>query len=272
MAYRDILVSMDRASSAASRAAFAADMAGRFGARLIGAFARSQLPVPFMPPDAAGLLSAPEIQRIYDEHDRLVQDTTEQARQTFEAAAAAREVTSDWHVLEDFDALAACARRTDLLVVSADPAESEAFAPVSLVMAGGGPAVVLPSDARPSSFRRILVAWNGSREAARALHAAWPVIVQAEAVDVLIVSRGGLYGPEGLLQRHFEHHEVKPNVILDDSEDAAAGRILRRQVDALSPDMVVMGLYSHTRIRELVLGGASREMLAEPKVPLFVCH
>lgn len=272
MAYRDILVRMDGAPSQAGPARFAADLAARCGARLVGAFARSQVAPPFMPADAVAMLTAEQIRRLYDAHEKAVATAAEQARAAFEAAAAAEEVASEWRAVEDSEALAACARRTDLLVLAAEAGQAVgALAPLSLAMDSGGPAVLVPAGASPS-FRRVLVAWNGSREAARALHAAWPIIGMADQVDVLIVSRGGLHGPEGMLQRHFENHGVQPNVIEDDSEDAAAGEVLRRQVTALAPDLVVMGLYGRTRIQELILGGVSREMLADPPAPLFVHH
>jgi nucleotide-binding universal stress UspA family protein len=272
MAFRDILVCMHVASSAASRAAFAAELAAGFGAQLLGAFARGHVAEPFMPPDVIGWLPAEETQKIYDAHARMVDGLAEEARMSFEAAAAAREVVSDWQVVSNADELVARGRQADLMVFSADKGQLDIYTPASLVMAIGGPAIIAPTAAAPADFRRVLVAWNGSREAARALHAAWPIITNADRVDVLIVSPDGLRGSEGGLQRHFERHGVKPNLIVDESEDGAAGKVLRRQVEALSPDLVVMGLYGRTRIREFVLGGVSRDMLSEPKVPLFVCH
>jgi nucleotide-binding universal stress UspA family protein len=272
MTYRDILVSMDSAATAASRALFAADFAGRFGAQLVGAFARGHIAEPFLPPDVVAWLPADDVQKMRDDHIRMVDSLAENARMSFEAAAAAREVVSDWQVLKDAAELVACARQTDLMVLSAQKGQLDIYTPASLVMAAGGPAIIAPAEMTRADFRRVLVAWNGGSEAARALHAAWPIIADADHVDVLIVSPGGLRGSEGALQRHFERHGKKPNIIVDESEDAAAGKILRRQVDGLSPDLVVMGLFGRTRMYELILGGVSREMLSEPKVPLFVHH
>lgn len=273
MGYRDILVRMDGAASQAGPARFAADLATKSGARLLGAFARSQIAQPFTSPDVIAVLPAQELQRIADAHERAVAAAAEQAREVFEAAASAESVTSDWRVAEDSEGLIACARRTDLLVLGAEARQLVgALAPAALVMAGAGPAILVPPGAGPSSFRRVLVAWNGSAEAARALRAAWPILGMADEVDILVVSRGGAQGPEGLLQRHFEAHGVTPNVIEDDSADAAAGKVLRRHVDARAPDLVVMGLYGRNRLQEQILGGVSREMLAEPTVPLFVHH
>ena len=158
------------------------------------------------------------------------------------------------------------------MVLAAQKGQLDIYTPASLALAAGGPAIIAPAKTAKADFSRVLIAWNGGQEAARALHAAWPIITNADHVDVLIVSPGGLRGSEGALERHFERHGVKPNIILDESEDVVAGKILRRQVEALSPDLVVMGLYGRSRMHELVLGGVSREMLSEPTVSLFVHH
>lgn len=272
MTYRDILVSLDGGESQAATARFAADLAGKFGATLVGAYARSQVGSPFMPPDVTAALSAAEIQRMVDAYEKAAAAAAEKARQAFEAAAGEQEVASAWEVVSDSEALAASARRADLLVIGASPEGVRGgMEPASLAMASGGPTILVPTGAAPSTFRRIMVAWNGSREAARALRAAWPLIGLADAVDVVIVSRDGSGAPDPQLQRHFEHHGVRANVILERG-DGATGTLLRRQAEAIGPDLVVMGLYGRPRIQEQVLGGVSRQMLAGPGVPLFVSH
>lgn len=272
MIYRDILVSLDTSFSAPSCAAFAADLAVQFGAQLLGVLARGQLGEPFMPPDVVAWLPEGEIQRIYDEHARMIDDLADNARRRFEAAAAEREVVSDWRILKDSRDLVACARQADLLVLGAKGGQFDAYAPASLAIDAGGPSIIVPSGKAKADFRRVLVAWNGGPEASRALHAAWPILAAADHVDVLIVAPDGLRGAEGALQRHFERHGIKANIIVDESDDVAAGAILRRQVETLVPDLVVMGLYGRPRVQELILGGASRQMLTDPKIPLFVHH
>ncbi len=132
--------------------------------------------------------------------------------------------------------------------------------------------LIAPEHAAAKPGRHVLVAWNGSREAARALRSSWPFLTAAEQVHVLVVSRGGLGGPDGFLQRHFEHHGINPNLIVDDRHDASAGEIIREQAVALGADLVVMGVYGHSRLREFVLGGVSRDMLRHSTTPLLVSH
>lgn len=272
MSYRDILVEIDGSAAARARAELAARVSIKFGARLVGVFAEARIPLPFMPTDVAAVLTALETQRIYEAHEAAVRKAAETARMTFEAVAGDIGAESDWLQLDGYDLqdLVACARRVDLVVAS--PQDGPGLPTSELVMAMGGPMLIAPEAARAALGRHVLVAWNGSREAARALGASWPFLLAAEQVHVLVVSRGGLGGPEGFLQRHFEHHGVRPNLIVDQRDDASAGEIIRNQASALGADLVVMGLYGRSRLQEMVLGGASREMLKQGATPLLVSH
>lgn len=272
MTYRDILVSMSPSASDSTTAVFAAKFAARFASHLTGVFASAQLASPFMPPDVDAWLPPEKMQELYDEHVRMVDRVADRARLSLEGAAADCGVVSDWRIIGELNELVTCARQCDLFVLGAQSGQLDVYTPAALAIAAGGPTFIVPTGRAHADFRRVLVAWNGSREAARALHAAWPILGGANHVDVLIVSPSGLTGAEGGLERHFERHGIKPNIIIDESDDAAAGHIMRRQVAALSPDLVVMGLYGRTRVHEFVLGGASRDMLSAAKVPLFVHH
>eukprot|EP01035_Chromulina_nebulosa_P040485 gene40485-54746_t len=163
-----------------------------------------------------------------------------------------------------------CARRIDLVVASPDGGAFLSTA--TLAISSGAPVLIAPEAPASAIGKHVLVAWNGSREAARALRASWPFLMAAEQVHVLVVSPGGLGGPDGFLQRHFEHHGVRPNLIVDPRDDASAGEIIRDQAGALAADLVVMGLYGRSRLKELILGGASREMLKHCAIPLLISH
>lgn len=272
MSYRDILIEVDGSTAAHARAELAARLATKFGARLIGVFAEARIPPPFMPTDVVAVLTALETQRIYDAHEAAVRKAAEAARTTFETVAGEAGAESEWLELGGYDLqdLVACARRVDLMVAS--PHDGPGLPTSDLAIAAGGPMLIAPETSGSAPGRHVLVAWNGSREAARALHASWPFLLAADQVHVLVVSHGGLGGPEGFLQRHFEHHGVKPNLIVDPRDDASAGEIIRNQAGALGADLVVMGLYGRSRLQEMVLGGASREMLKHSATPLLVSH
>lgn len=270
MGIRDILVLLDAAASAGPCARVAAELAAQVDAQVVGAFARGQVPPLFVPPQAEMMLTAAEAMRIRDDHAARLRAATEMQRGWFEAATNGAKVGAEWRELDhvhDFVRLARCA---DLLVISAEGDHPAGFDPASLVMAAGGPALIVGATGAPSDFRRVLVGWNESREAARALRSAWPLIERAHAVDVVMVGRG--HGAHDDLKRYFDHHGVDAALITHDAEGALAGGILRREATERDADLIVMGLYGRTRIGELILGGVSHDMLRAPPAPLFVCH
>lgn len=278
MAYRDILVHIDETPAAGPRARVAAELAARFKAQLIGVFLTSEFILQFGAGESLAFLSPRDIDAIVSGHDKAVADKGEAARAVFEEAAAEVGAGSDWLTCEgDYDDyLLRCARRVDLTVMGRRAraclgANSVSAAQVAL--GAGGPVLVTPDDDyAPPVGRRVLVAWNGSREAARAVRDAWPMIGGAQEIHVLTVSPRGEGGPDGLLQRHFERHGRKANLIVDPADDESAGEVIERHIAEFDVDLVVMGLYGRPRLQELILGGVSRRMLEHLPVPIFVSH
>lgn len=278
MTYRDILVHVDDAPESRGRVETAAALALRFGAGLTGAFLTSEFAASFLVDKPFLALSASDYDDLASRHKAGVEKASETARATFEAAAAAARIASDWLPLagDTDDALVAAARRTDLTIMPRLASACSGLHQIGaadLALASGGPVLVVPPVAPITGpGRHVLIAWKGTREAARALRDAWPFIRRAEKVSVLVVAPEGGEGPDSLLQRHFERHGLEANLIVDRSYDAEAGDVLLRQIPALGADLVVMGLYGRLRVQELLLGGVSRQMLTQATVPLLVSH
>lgn len=282
MTYSSIMTLMDGSQAAVHRARIAATLAARFDARLTGAFPQPPLPLsawdepvywgmpPVIPPAVP-----PEILAA---HRRRTEAQGEEARLAFEAAAAAAGCRSDWLVLASDmgEGVVELTRRTDLTVLPPGRLPTVGHAGVAaadLALAGGGPALILPDRvADPAPGRRVAVAWNGSREAARAVRDAWPFLSTAEAVHVVVIAPTQADGPDSRLQRWFEQHGCTAEVVVVREADTVAAEILRRQVEALDADLIVMGLFGHSRLRETVLGGVSRDLLLDPPVALLVSH
>ncbi|MDH4387017.1 MAG: universal stress protein [Caulobacter sp.] len=277
MTYRDILVQMDEAPAAEVRAALAAEMARKFRGAVDGVFLESRFMNDVMAAQVQAYLAPAEIDALIQDHAKGVAAASETARATFEAAATAAGAASTWRNIpgEDHHSLIACARRCDLMVA---PPRIQVSCSRTAISAGdlgmdiGGPLLIVPDSAAPTCGNRVIVAWNGSREAARALRDSWPLLALAAEVHILVVSPHGEGGPDGLLQRLFERHGRKANLLLDRSKDGSVAEILRHQVKALGADLVVMGLYGRPRLQELVLGGLSRDLLSEPPTTLLVSH
>jgi nucleotide-binding universal stress UspA family protein len=148
----------------------------------------------------------------------------------------------------------------------------------SIIFGSGRPTVVLPhTRKRSGSFAldTVIVAWDFSRSATRAIADAMPILEKAKRVCVLTVTKEKAIdtrrsGPE--LAKHLSRHGVE--VVLDeiDAKGRSIGEVFEAHVSYRSADLLIMGAYGHSRIREFVLGGATRSMLARPPVPIFLSH
>lgn len=276
MAFRDIVVEVDASPASEHRARYAARLADHLGAHLTGVFLRPTITYQYFRggPSVDVPLNIPK--PAIDAYNEAMDRAEHAAHVRFENAIAPRR--GGWRPLNgDFgDDLIEAMRRTDLVVLPQAPLpivnEHDANA-ASLTLQSGSPVLILPEGAADGPVaRRILVAWNGSREAARALREAWPLLADAEQVFVLIVGEGPDRASEPALRALFEHHQVSADFIFREGDDAAAGQAMLEEVTRLAIDLVVMGLYGHPRWRETLIGGASRQMARRSPVALFVSH
>jgi nucleotide-binding universal stress UspA family protein len=135
---------------------------------------------------------------------------------------------------------------------------------------------VPPSYAGQAVYRNILVAWKDTREAARAVSAALPFLKQAKSVVVGIVDEGlpaehQGNAPDEDIGRYLSRHGIKAEVHMIGGWPNVGDAILNEAVKTAA-DLVVMGAYGHSRLREWVLGGATRDVLSAASVPVLVAH
>ena len=279
MAYRSILVDVDDAAPSKARVEAAVALAARFKSALTGVFLKSDFLALYGAGSALAFIPPESIQLILEEQAKAVAKAAAAARAIFEGAARGAGIASDWLEIEgDRDTtLIECARRHDLTIFPALASASIGQHHVTagtVGMGSGAPVLVLPADGFKSPIgRRVLVAWKGSRESARALNDAWPFLSEADEVHILTVRTDGENVSDPMLERQMRLHGCKqPRIIVDRGDDASTGEILRRHISATGADLVVMGLYGHSRVEELVFGGVSRQLLNALPVPLLVSH
>lgn len=142
---------------------------------------------------------------------------------------------------------------------------------------GQAPVLVLPQDdfaALPP--RRVVIAWNGSRESLNAVRAAMPLLKTAERVIITMVdpSPKGVdrSDPGGLLCQMLVRHGVKAEVAVLARSLPRISDVLAQQLRDVDADLLVMGAYGHSRFRESILGGATRHMLETAQVPVLMAH
>ena len=168
------------------------------------------------------------------------------------------------------------ARLHDLTVLAR--AERQAGAPgtvtlESVLLHSGRPVLVAPSGPIASIGRKIVVAWNGKMQAARALGASLPFLAKAEAVTVLTAIEPHTPGRPGDVVRYLSWHGIRAEAVEAPAQGPGkVGRILLDHVAQSGADLLVMGAYGHSRLKEMILGGATREVLGHAHLPVLMAH
>lgn len=179
------------------------------------------------------------------------------------------------------DLVAQRARFADLVVLARpygmdQGAEAEAVIE-SAMFEGRAPVLVLPEAGLASATpKRIVVAWNQSREAMAAVRAALPLLKQADQVTITVIDPP-VHGPErsdpgGMLCQMLVRHGVRAEVTVLARTLPRVSDVLLRHLRDMSAEMLVMGAYGHSRFREAILGGATRNMLEQTTVPVLMAH
>ncbi|MBI1891440.1 MAG: universal stress protein [Burkholderiales bacterium] len=162
-----------------------------------------------------------------------------------------------------------------------DPDESLMAAqpnlPEYVAMNSGCPVLLVPHSTMAKSIgERVLIAWNGSLEAKRAVHHALPILQRAKVVEVIsftTVKQRELYGdqPAADLAAYLARHNITVDAMQEETS-SDAGEALLSLAANLSSDLLVMGCYGHSRLREIMLGGVSRTILNSATIPVLLAH
>jgi nucleotide-binding universal stress UspA family protein len=268
MAYRTILVELADDRELAPRLRLARGLAERFDAVLIGMHV---MPPPFIPYGEASAYIGPEF---LEAQRRANREIAERIRGVFQKVCG-DESRARWHEAEgDRGELLAEAAHTTDLVLARRAKVGDTTAPDvldQLVTATGVPVLALPPGSSEDFRRTVLVGWNGSREAARAAHDALPFLQAATRVILCAVgeqAKTSLEAAAAMLRRHGVN--IQPHQV--DEPDGNAGEVLLAQAVAHAADLLVMGAYGHTRLREMVFGGATRRVLREATLPVLFAN
>lgn len=173
------------------------------------------------------------------------------------------------------------ARFADLVVQLKPYGKTVAQEPEAIVEAalfdGGAPVLVLPESGLGAKIgTRVVLAWNQSQEALAAARAALPLLKAADLVNIVVIDPP-THGPErsdpgGPLSQWLARQGVRAEVSVLAKTMPRVSDILTRHVRDVDADLIVMGAYGHSRFREAILGGATRNMLELAEVPVFMAH
>jgi nucleotide-binding universal stress UspA family protein len=277
MAYKTILVHVDAGDRCLARIEIAIRLARQFDAHLIGLNALTSRELPGYVLAGAGGVPVVELQK------RLTDEQAARAEAVFgKAVSAAGLASPEWRAsrLDAVDAVTLHGRYADLIVLgqpgAADDSGIESGFAERVTLEAGRPVLMVPYVGSFATVgTRILVGWNASREATRAVTDAIPFLQQAKSVEVIAINpeadgHGALPGSDIAL--YLARHGVKVEVYVDKAVDIGDGEEMLSRAADFGADLIVMGAYGHSRFRELVMGGASRTIIDSMTVPVLLSH
>jgi nucleotide-binding universal stress UspA family protein len=275
MALKSILVHVTNSDEASARIEAALVLAAEHDAHLTGLGVR---PVPYVPPYVTARIPT-EVLR--DAEARQAAEFSA-AHERFETASvrAGWSERCNWIGGKEMpsDVVGLHARYADLTIVGQQPLTGadnpeESFADL-LVMRSGRPVLLFPHiGANKALGRHVVVAWNASREATRAVGDAMPILEKLDTVDILSIDPEGIGDlPGSDIAQHLARHGINVNAKQSTANQIDPGDVLLNHVADTGADLIVMGAYGHSRFREMIMGGVTRHILEHMTVPVLMSH
>jgi len=274
---KDILVKIERNDARDHARDYAISLAEQLRAHLAGiAFAQSSIPnfvLPDIPSDVLATMLAE------NEAD------ARKAVNRFEAAAERSGVSREHRLVTDSERgppeiFSHMARRFDLSVIMQSDRDNGVHNDLLIEAAlfnSGRPVIVVPYiQSAGASLARVVCCWDGSATAARAINDALPLLTRAKQVELLIVASEKIRHETELrgadIARHLARHEVKVTVEVTPAADSAVANVILSHAADVGADMLVMGGYGHSRLREFMLGGVTNGILGTMTCPVLMAH
>jgi nucleotide-binding universal stress UspA family protein len=274
---KDIAIHLTGSSEDATRIAHAAGLARTLDAHLTGIYIH-QMPDILSITDPSG---SAFLQRLIEESVAEAEATTEALDGRFRQLGLTYELRRpEVYPGQVGSELASEARQSDLFVGTrpyGDPNKGQWIEEAVLFLSGRPCLLLPPSFQGRSSYDNVLVAWKNTREAARAVADAVPLLKKAKSVVVAIVdeqpgaTEEQRRAPDEDIGRYLSRHGIKAEVHIIDGW-TNTGAALRNEAVRTAADLIVMGAYGHSRLREWMLGGATRDVLSSAAVPVLVAH
>jgi nucleotide-binding universal stress UspA family protein len=279
MSYKTLLVSLNEIERLDAVLSITAALAGTQKSHVVGLYV---IPAPAVYP-AVGPYVVPEV---FDGLTRYFEEQSRGARRKFEAAMKARELSCQWLEVKALtsaisDTVSGMGRAADLVILSETNRDGRNGVELdfveNIILGVGRPVLILPRSASAEfDASAVVCGYNGSKEAARAVYDALPILKQAKRVRLLWVDPARELEPGALpgadMAESLRRHDVVVFAESLPSHGLNPAEAIMAQAREQGAGLVVMGAYGHSRIREFVLGGATRHALATMTMPLLVSH
>jgi nucleotide-binding universal stress UspA family protein len=278
MTYKTLLVSLNEIERLDALLEITLKLAADQRAHVLGLYV---IPAPAVYP-AVGPYVVPEV---FDGLTRYFEEQSKGTRAKFEALIKRRGVPGTWLEVKALapvisETVSEVGRIADLVVVSEANREGKNGVEVdfveNVILGLGRPVLVVPGRTAALDTAQIVCGYNGSKEAARAIHDALPILRNAKDVRVVWVDPPKdreLAAPPGAdMAESLQRHGVKATAEAVESNGANPAEAVMAKAREVGAGLIVMGAYGHSRIREFVLGGATRHALSNLAVPLLMSH
>ncbi|MCB2100815.1 MAG: universal stress protein [Rhodobacterales bacterium] len=278
MALKDIMVHIDNGRQVRTRAEYAVNLAAAHDAHLTGLYVLSHAHIP-------GYIRAQISADVIEQQLKAAEDAAKKSEAMFRELADRAGITYEWRCVsgDPLELISLNARYADVAIIGQRDKENgdvtiDTDMPDRLILSVGRPVLVVPYVGHFETVgERVMVAWDSSRLATRAVNDAIPFMKKAKSVAVLAVNpEGGAEGhgdvPGADICLHLARHGIKAEAQHIHADDVdVADMLLSRAADE-GIDLFVMGSYGHARWRELVLGGVTRYMLEHMTLPVLMSH
>lgn len=267
MSYRSILVHLDLSPDSDRRLSLSCDLAGRLGARIVGACAGEL-------PETVLLMSGLPPAFLFEHAEQLKAAIAGQQRRF---ADLVRGLQSEWRseVAAPREFLRRHACVADLVVVGRSSAEAEAefsLAPADAVMTAGRPVLVVPPEVDRLAGDRVVVAWKTGRACALAVQLALPLLARAERVTVLGVGSETSQAELDDACDHLKRHGVQADTQWREGAGQSLDRAIVETALEHRADLIVCGAYGRSQLFEWALGGVTQALLATSPISCLMVH
>ncbi len=287
-AYKSILVPVPDGAVADAALDAALFLAGRRASHVVGLHVRND-PTQAVPLMGEGMSGA-MVEEMMNAAERQAAERAAAARAAFDAACArhgaplvsgppTQGLSAEWidETGREEESVAWRGRLSDLVVVARPDGGAEVPSLMTLnaaLMESGRPVLLAPPAPARGFGARVAIAWNGSAEAARAVGCALPLLKDSQQVAILSIAEDDrtATAPAGELAAYLAWHGIRADCRVIPGPGNHAGEALLRECEAQGADLLVMGAYTHSRLRQMILGGVTRHVLHHAAIPCLMCH
>jgi nucleotide-binding universal stress UspA family protein len=274
---KDLVVNLGGGGTPDAAAGYAISMAKAYDAHVVGV---AFIYEPVIPGSLLGGIPTDLIEVQRDENAKAART----AVANFEVAAKSQGVSAETRLLDASiagasDLFGRIARRFDIAVVGQAPREqgvSEELLIEGALFGSGRPVIVVPQiQTQPLKLDRVMICWDGSRPAARAIGDAVPLLARAKSIEIVVVTgerdkSGEITGAN--MKRHLARHSINVEINRIAAGNADVQTAILAHAADTAADFIVMGGYGHSRLREFILGGVTRSILKSMPVPVLMSH